>query len=137
MDYQKINKFCNGLLAVAGCGLIWTSVYRLGFGEPLSDMPRAAYIVSSELLVMGVVMILCGTNIFNLGELVRILKLLIGKSLFCFFVAGFMDVMVYSFSNLVTIINLFIFGLGGFYLIMGLIFIIPEFLALISNRKDA
>ena len=135
MNYEKICKLGNMLFIIGGSALIWTSVYRLGFGEPLSVMPRAAYIVASELLTLGIVMILCAINLLGTGSLLNILKLLWGKAFFCLFVAGFMDVVVYSFSNLVTLINLGFFALSGFFFVTGIFFVMDELRSLYTLRK--
>ena len=57
-------------------------------------------------------MILMGIKALKLSRLMNILRLFLGKGLYCIFAAGFMDVSLYTYSNIVTIITFSIFVLG-------------------------
>ena len=135
MDYVKLSTLGDWIFAAGGGALIWTSVYRLGFGEDITSMPRAVFIIATQFLLLGLLMILCGLNLFKIGNLFKMLKMLWGKGLFCLFVAGMMDVMIFSFSNLITLVTLGMLGLGGFYIVLGVIFFFTELGAFSALRS--
>ena len=114
------------VFAIAGCSLIWVSVFRFGFGESFASMPRSVFILAGEILILGILMILMGIKALKLSRLMNILRLFLGKGLYCIFAAGFMDVSLYTYSNIVTIITFSIFVLGCAYLLLAIIFITKE-----------
>ncbi len=135
MDYEKIRRFGDWLFALGGCGVVWTSIYRLGFGESLASMPRSAFIVATQFFSMGLIMILCGINLCHIAGLFNILKTLWGKAFYCLFVYGMMDVFLFNFSYLVDFIAFIVLGLVGFYVVTGLVFIFQEIREISDLRK--
>ncbi len=135
MDYEKMNYAGGWLFAAGGGGLIYTSVYRLGFGEAISSMPRPVFIVSTEFMLLGILMVLVGINLCKLANIFGILKLMLGKGLFCLFVAGMMDVMLFNYSYVISLMTLALLGLGGFFIVVGVVCFPQESMALNDLRK--
>ena len=129
MDYQKISNIGDWVFATAGCSLIWISISRLCFDETFSSMPRSVFIISAELLIMGTLMIFTGVQSLKLAELMNVLRLLIGKGLYCLFAAGFLDIALYGYSSFISIITLALLILGVVYIVCGIIFISTEVVA--------
>lgn len=126
MDYQKMSDIGDWVFAAGGGSLVWTSIYRLFFGEPFSAMPRTVYILSAELLVLGLLMVVAGVKALKLAELMNALRLFIGKGLYCLFAAGFLDIGLYGYSYFVSIITLALLILGVAYIVIGIVFIAKE-----------